>query len=151
MDGWIFLPSLAEQGQPERRGASSAQCIVVDIVRLGITWHSTVVGIVRLGLGWYGMAPDTPSSVATGGRTCHCKQHPFVKLSEKNRTFSHVAANKNDSFWKRCIFQFVHTFTLWLTARMGYAAKDVLARRKRWEATKTIPDFTLFHHIKDQQ
>ena len=93
MDGWmwIFLPSLAEQGQPERRGASSAQCIVVDIVRLGITWHSTVVGIVRLGLGWYGMAPDTPSSVATGGRTCHCKQHPFVKLTEKNRTLSLTA------------------------------------------------------------
>ena len=95
MDGWIFLPSLAEQGQPERRAASSAQCIAVDIIRLGITWHSTVVGIVRLGLGWYGMDPDNPSCVATGGRTCHCKQHPFVKLSEKNRTFSHVAANKN--------------------------------------------------------
>ena len=80
MDGWIFLPSLAEQGQPERRGASSAQCIVVDIVRLGITWHSTVVGIERLGLGWYGMDPDRPSTVATGGRSCSCKELPLAEF-----------------------------------------------------------------------
>ena len=41
------------------------------------------VGLVSPGIGWYGMDPDRPSSVATGGRSCYCcKEHPLAE-SEK--------------------------------------------------------------------
>ena len=40
------------------------------------------VGLVSLGMGcWYGMGPDRPSCVATGGRSCFCcKEHPFAEF-----------------------------------------------------------------------